>query len=625
MSIDNIILAYPGRFQPFGKHHRQVVKGLQKVYNDKVDDIIICTSDKSDNIESPLDFNEKANVISMSVDATVLKTKSPYNIHPELRPLYDPLKTVVIYTVSEKDLERLPHLTNSRYYLELPFKESRTRDTLLKFCTEPYDSNVYVLVIPEVKFKANEEQVSGSLIRATLSDLNYIELDDLERIDLFKDLMGFYDQGIEQMLVEKFSTYNLMESKQTVISEGGGKGHISHIFEDDSLTFNEIQDVIEKGLSGDLAFDGVNPTEKVDGMNCQITFKDGECKIARNKKQIIDPITADQLVSYMTNPPQSVVTAYKDCISQFNSIFGNMSDQQLSGIFGENSEYFLNVEIIHDEATIEMKYDDNFIVLHNIVEYDLKTGSPVKTLSGPVTQTLSKIFNKVSLEANKHFNVRGPIEIETLPVSNYKAEIAKMKNKLKDVMSNANINLSSTVGDYKINKYRDVVKEHLHIDIDNDLFDKIVVRLALNDKKALSMRDIESQEVKTWLKNFESNKKYSCDRDVIFELEKLVYDLGLLILQNCANLLTVNKDRTVQHLRDKFESAIEQLQTGNDFEKMDNAIIRIQNYLKMLDGVSDDIIQPTEGLVFSMNNKIYKLTGWFGPIHTIASYYQFSK
>ena len=43
-NIKNIIVIYPGRFQPMGRHHAEVFKALQKQYGS--DSVYIVTSNK---------------------------------------------------------------------------------------------------------------------------------------------------------------------------------------------------------------------------------------------------------------------------------------------------------------------------------------------------------------------------------------------------------------------------------------------------------------------------------------------------------------------------------------------------------------------------------------------------
>ena len=55
--IKHIIAIYPGRFQPFGKHHAAAFKWLQKEFGQA--NAYIVTSDKVDPPKSPFSFEDK--------------------------------------------------------------------------------------------------------------------------------------------------------------------------------------------------------------------------------------------------------------------------------------------------------------------------------------------------------------------------------------------------------------------------------------------------------------------------------------------------------------------------------------------------------------------------------------
>ncbi len=60
-----------------------------------------------------------------------------------------------------------------------------------------------------------------------------------------------------------------------LLIEGGAYGHMNHPFDDKDLTFGDLKKIITDGLGGNLnREDGV--TEKLDGQNLMISWKDGK-------------------------------------------------------------------------------------------------------------------------------------------------------------------------------------------------------------------------------------------------------------------------------------------------------------------------------------------------------------
>ena len=59
---------------------------------------------------------------------------------------------------------------------------------------------------------------------------------------------------------------------------GGVAGHLSHLYDNRKLTFNEMKKILSLASSGELT-----GTEKTDGYNIFLGFKDGVPRAARNK------------------------------------------------------------------------------------------------------------------------------------------------------------------------------------------------------------------------------------------------------------------------------------------------------------------------------------------------------
>ena len=70
-----------------------------------------------------------------------------------------------------------------------------------------------------------------------------------------------------------------------LLTEGGAYGHMAHPFDDNDLKFGDLKKIIELGLGGQLNRED-NVTEKLDGQNIMISWKDGKLIAARNKGHI---------------------------------------------------------------------------------------------------------------------------------------------------------------------------------------------------------------------------------------------------------------------------------------------------------------------------------------------------
>ena len=63
-----------------------------------------------------------------------------------------------------------------------------------------------------------------------------------------------------------------------LIAEGGVAGHLAHLYDNRGLTFEKLAEILTAASKGELV-----GTEKTDGFNIYLGFKNGEAKAARNK------------------------------------------------------------------------------------------------------------------------------------------------------------------------------------------------------------------------------------------------------------------------------------------------------------------------------------------------------
>ena len=63
-----------------------------------------------------------------------------------------------------------------------------------------------------------------------------------------------------------------------LLLEGGVAGHLAHLYDNRGLTFEKMAEVLTAASRGQLA-----GTEKTDGFNVYLGFKNGHARAARNK------------------------------------------------------------------------------------------------------------------------------------------------------------------------------------------------------------------------------------------------------------------------------------------------------------------------------------------------------
>lgn len=186
-----IIAIYPGRFQPMGRHHKTAYDWLVKQFGEK--NTYVVTSDKTDPQRSPFNFQEKKKIINKHGIKNVVKVVSPYNPQ-ELLKKFDPQKTVIVYMIGKKDAGRLSG------YKRL-MKYNKTTAISYNDLNNPY---TYYLYAPHISFDIPSfGEMSGTNIRKALGDQE-AKLSELK--SRFKDIMGWFDADLFNMIIKKMNT-----------------------------------------------------------------------------------------------------------------------------------------------------------------------------------------------------------------------------------------------------------------------------------------------------------------------------------------------------------------------------------------------------------------------------------
>ena len=98
-----LVVLYPGRFQPFHLGHREVFQSLQNKFGR--DNVYIATSNKTEMPKSPFNFSDKVKfMIAAGIPADrILEVASPYKLPAQ----FNPETTHFVVAVGQPDADRL--------------------------------------------------------------------------------------------------------------------------------------------------------------------------------------------------------------------------------------------------------------------------------------------------------------------------------------------------------------------------------------------------------------------------------------------------------------------------------------------------------------------------------------
>jgi hypothetical protein len=196
----NIIAIYPGRFQPFGKHHFEAFKALEQKFGKGK--TFIATSGVVNPPKSPFNFVEKEAIINMYGIGDRLKlVKNPYKAE-EILSKYDPNTTAVVFMVGEKDMKDDPRFrtTDSSYFQPLKGNEKNLKG---------YRENGYLFVAPHVSLKVpGYNEMSGTEARKALGNT---KVPRIQKAGVFNAIFGKEPQDnmkVANMIFDKLEDLN---------------------------------------------------------------------------------------------------------------------------------------------------------------------------------------------------------------------------------------------------------------------------------------------------------------------------------------------------------------------------------------------------------------------------------
>jgi len=195
-----VIVLYPGRFQPFSKHHEQVFQKLKAKFPQAK--VYLATSDrpaKFDPAKHFLNFDEKLmTAIASGIDPNdVIKTANPYQA-PEIVNRFPKEDTILILAVGDKDMKEDPRFNfkpkkNGEPSYFQPFKDVDKCESL--------DKHAYILSMPLEKFTLMGKEVENASV---IRDM-YRKGNENTRKQIITDLYGKYLPNIKKIFDEKLA------------------------------------------------------------------------------------------------------------------------------------------------------------------------------------------------------------------------------------------------------------------------------------------------------------------------------------------------------------------------------------------------------------------------------------
>ena len=139
---------------------------------------------------------------------------------------------------------------------------------------------------------------------------------------------------------------------------GGLGGHLNHLYDDRSMTFDKMMEVIDAASRGELKAE-----EKVDGQNLFVSWSE-ERQIplaARNKGHLKKGgMNAAELAAKFAGRG-AIEKAYNEAFSTYTKAIKNISPEDRVKIFGQDAIKWYGVEVMSPENPNVILYDEKIL------------------------------------------------------------------------------------------------------------------------------------------------------------------------------------------------------------------------------------------------------------------------
>lgn len=387
----------------------------------------------------------------------------------------------------------------------------------------------------------------------------------------------------------------------------GSAGHILSPWEDGDLTFGQIREIITRALSGTLD----NPSEKLDGQNIMMTYKNGHVYIARTPKQLrncgAEAIRWDLIGEYMKTPESK--EAYSTAAEDLQSILFFIEEEILQNFF-QDGKYWLNMELLTPSMENIIPYGKSQLRIHNI-----QTEEGIADVS---SYSFIGCLKKAQEEVNKTYEIdkTNRVDFKVMDPQEFLEELDNLMYEMNLVEGNSIKDFLAIEFWEFINFEFDKINDH-----DFELIQSLIRRWAYSDKSTNIKKLLSEKNPKViqWVRETDPNIE-DIRTEFLEPIIELFSKVGSKVLLNLKDIASFDPAEAKKSIIAKTEDAINRMREYHEKSKL----LKVQ-YERFLRAGGFDSIAPIEGIVFEFEGKLFKLTGSYLPLLKIISFFRFGR
>lgn len=431
---------------------------------------------------------------------------------------------------------------------------------------------------------------------------------------------------------------------------GGVFGHMSHIYDNPSMTFGQLKDIMTKASAGQLE----NVTEKTDGQNLFVSYnvQDGTVRAARNKTNLKSGGMNAQELAEKFGGRGALTDAFVNAFKAFEIAVNQFSDEEKLELFGPDTNIFYNAEVMDPANANVINYDTKTFLIHRAghAEFDRETGKPVSSEEGFSEQKAATLQAALERAQDQMEDSGFKVQVNAIRQLEALGNDEALQHALKGldrVMSKSGLSDDDTIADYIIKQWRDLIEQEIP-ELDDEGQQLIIKRVmsdyygALEGDGPLKSRGLETRQIVKAINQPELKEKVvgliksypNHFKTFIFPIESVIHRFAIEILravQSAYIIAAGGNDKEVARLQALVGKAISAIEGSGSEEAME--IIKAQ--VEKLSKIEDDgsignvdlsmISSAAEGIVFDYDGHTYKFTGGFAPANQILGLFKYGR
>jgi len=237
-------------------------------------------------------------------------------------------------------------------------------------------------------------------------------------------------------------------------------------------------------------------------------------------------------------------------------------------------------------------------------------------------RVLAGMIKQRNQNIQKKYSIGKPVFLDVPKHQDFSKMKGKFISELNKLKNQYGLKDNDTLGLYHQSYWEEYIynaSQQYGYDITDTILEGLTKRWAFFDKsyKIPTIKKDLKDEPKflEWVLSTNKKNHTKMVKENMKPFEELFFGVGAEILKNVKGFMAANPDKSVQSIRKKLNTSIENIKASGDKTKLNTLKLQLDK-LNKIGGL--DAIVPSEGIVFKYKGKTYKFTGAFAPINQIT-------